>query len=243
MKKFLIAILAVALVAVIIMTIGKTDYEKAYKKTESLTAFEINMTTTVNMTEGNINRESVIEQVVSVENFNKSNMKYKVSAQSTSTDENGKNVGEVSEYIYYDEDYYLSLPGIKYKSFCGFDRAMTNIDDLVHSVSFPYDKMYNTEKYKEDGKVYYKYDVEYEDVSNHVKTALQSAINNYQGETFSVKETEAGAVVENGLVTEKSLWVVYESNSGIKISLKVVSSLEKTSCSVETPDISKYVSM
>ncbi|MGM9551091.1 MAG: hypothetical protein ACI3XA_02435 [Clostridia bacterium] len=248
MKKRIISVALILIIAVmaieVVSNFRTLDYEKAYEKTEKMDSFEAVMSTIVTITEGSDTKQSVIDQTIKVKNRNKKNMIYSVYAKSTSTDSTTSEVVEdVSEYIYYKDNYYIAMPGVKYKSYCGYDAAKSNINNLVNAVTFPYEKMYNVRKYKEKGKMHYEYDVEYSDVSNHVLSALQSAVSGFEGVNFKVSEVIAEAAVDKKYVTERSLWVVYESDEGIEISLEITVQIKNTKVKLDAPDESKYAAL
>lgn len=235
------AVMAVVLVFFAVNSIVGADYEKASKKTSALKSYETAITTIVTVSDGEHVKTSFIDQMVSVYNKGKKDMRYKVETKATSTDvSSGKVAEENNSYVYYDGSYYYDYPGVKYKSAATPETAKSNIENLVNVITFPLDKMYDITEEKENGETVYSYVVDYADVSAYVAATLQSATSLLEGVSLSIADVSAEATVKKGYVTERGLYVVYEGAEGEYISLEMNTKLNNTDAEVPVPDKTKY---
>jgi hypothetical protein len=238
LKKTILILTAVLTVPV--LSSCSNSYEKAYKKTEALSSYETEITTTVTLNDDEETKTTDVVQHVSVYNEGKKNMRYRVKTTSSSINENGDSEAETeSEYTYYNGKYYISMPGVKYTSQIDIDGAVKNIENLTDIISLPYDKMYNVEESKKDGKTVYKYDVEGEDISDYILSLLQSAADSIGDKTFKATSISATATVESSYVTERTFTADYAAD-GALFTVEVKMSLTSESADVEIPNVSEY---
>lgn len=238
MKKKIVSLLCVLVSAVLLTSCGY-DYEKAYGKTEKLASYETEITTIVTL-KGESLMQTEVVQTAQVYRKGSDDMRYRVATESFSVDENGRCEAESSsEYTYYDGNYYISMPGVKYYSPIDFDNALKNITDLTGLITFPYDKMYNVEKEKSKNGMVYDFDVEGEDLSEHVLSLLQSAADTFGEELFKPENIKASATEKGGYVTNRSFSAEYSAD-GKEFTVEIYTKLVKKRTRVAVPDKEKY---
>lgn len=219
------------------------DYERAYDKTRALSSYEMEINSIVTVNAWGSFRQTAVQQNIEVYKIGEDAMRYAVRTKSKSVDGDGNTEAESdSEYIYCDGDYYISMPGVKYISKTDFDSALKNINDLTNIISLPYEKMYNPESEKRDGKMVYRYDVEGEDISEHILSLMQSAADSVEGASFKAEDISAEATVKGGYVTERAFTANYASEEA-SFSIEVYTNLTNKRSRVNKPDASKYASV
>lgn len=217
------AVIVMIVVGVMIFVLsGEAGYAKAYKNTEKLENYTMEISTIVTIKDNSGTKQSAIDQTVKVKNKGKKNMTYQVYTMSTSTDVAASDVvTEENSYIYKNEKYYYTYPGVKYKSPTSYEMGLASIENLTNVISFPEEKMYNT--VKEDGE--YMFEVEASDVSDYINTMISFAANQFDNVTFKHDGVMAAACVEGKYITERSFVVSYEGESGESITLEIYTNL------------------
>lgn len=237
----------ILIVGVFVMTVALSscgyNYEKAYEKTEALSSYEMEVSTIVTVNTPDSVKQTEVTQTIEVYKEGDAKMRYMVKTESASINEDGHREAEsVSEYTYYDGKYYISMPGVKYASGTDFDSALKNITDLTGLISLPYEKMYNVDSCKVDGKMVYSYDVDGEDISEHVLSLLQSAADSVGEVGFAAKNISASASVKGGYVTDRAFEANYEAED-ISFTVEIYTKLVNKRARVNVPDASKYASI
>ena len=214
------------------------QYQKAYKKTQALDTYELYICTSALLNDGVNTLETVITQNVQAYHVGKNDMRYKVTTESVSYDANGNEEAQTySDYIYYDGNYYFSMPGVKYNSPADFDSALATIMDLTDIISLPEDKMYNLSEYEGS----YSYQIEGEDISDYVMSLLQSTANSAGEVPFGADNVSGTAHIEDGYVTGRTLTAHYTSRQGMEwFEINVETELVSKDANVEIPDKSQY---
>lgn len=242
MKKTSILLIATAFV-LMLSACAKVDYDKANEKTADMTDYRMTISTIVTIEDATDIRQSAINQNVSVNNKGKSDMIYSVQTSATSTDVTaGKVVTEENSYIFYNNSYYYTYPGVRYKSATAFDMALANIENLSNVITFSEDEMINPERESADGGNVATFLVNYEDTSAFVKAILENAAANFDGVTFSPEDIGASCTVKDGAVTARELYICYAAATGERITVEIYVDYESAEA-VEVPDESKYVNI
>lgn len=242
-NKILIAAGAIVIIALAVLALGMikgSDYSSAYERTKNLKNYTMNISTVVNLeNNGNI-KQTVIDQTVRVKNKGSDKMIYQVETLSTSTDAaTGKVVSEENSYIYKNEKYYYSYPGVKYFGTAEKDKALSNVENISDVISFPYDKMYNVTE--DDGE--YSFQVENADISQHVNAMIDFAVGQFENVNFTFDGINVTATVKDKYITDRSFLLNYTSGEGQKITIEVYTTLLDKNPAIEDVDESKYVNM
>lgn len=236
----LVAVVAVVIVILTMCTGSSADYKKAYEKTNKLASYEMGVSTIITVSDGE-EKQIAIDQNIKVQNKNALDMIYEIKTVSTSTSvTNGNVVTEESSYIYNNEKYYYTLPGIKYSNITTRELAESNIDNSSNIISFADEIVKRGSSEKTDEGVVYYYTVDYRDASAYVKAVQEQAIGIVGEGVFTTTEATGSALVKDGYVTERALYIECENEFGDSIILEFATSLIDTEASVEKPDDSKY---
>lgn len=234
MKKFK---LISALLAVLML------FSACNKAEDEMTDYVMNISTFITIDGGDDTKQSAIEQTVRVNNKGSEDMLYEVKTTATSTDVlTGKVVSEENSYIYYDNNYYYTYPGVRYKSPADYKLALENIENLTRVITFSENDMVNAEWTEVNGEEKVSYQVEYEDVSPFVKGVLENAAATFEGVSFSMTELSASATFKGDVATSRDMFICYEGNSGETISVEIYTSYGEAEV-LEVPDESKYVNI
>ena len=215
------------------------QYGKAYKKTEALDTYELFIYTSAVLNDGRNTKETVITQNVEAYHVGKKDMRYKVTTESVSYDAAGNEEAQtLTDYIYYDGNFYFTMPGVKYYSPAeNYDSALATIEDLTDIISLPEDKMYNLSEYEGS----YSYQIEGEDISDYVMSLLQYTANSAGEIPFAADNVSGTAYVEDGYVKGRTLTAHYTSRQGLEwFEINVETELVSTDADVEIPDKSQY---
>lgn len=244
MKKKMIAccLIACLIVAGLVYISARNNrLDVVIKRTERLDSFEMGISTIVNLSDENIMRQSVLDQVLTVKKRSGANMHYKVETTATiSNGENGDVTVEENSYIYYKNNYYHSYPGVNYYGATNKESAENNLNNIKNIISFPYEKMYDIEKVDDN---VYSYKVDWKDASALLKATLQAAVNQFENSSFEMSDVSATIKVADGYVAEQSFFISYVGNNGEEIRMEIYTSLLDNEASVEVPDKNKYVSI
>ena len=143
-KGLIISVFSILLVGVVLFLIfsGSTGYKEAYENTDKLKSYTMEISTIATMTDSEGTKQSVVDQVVKVQNKGKNSMIYSVESKANSYDSlSGETVNEENGYIYCNGFYYYDYPGVKYKGPADFEAANLNITNLSRVISFPFEKI------------------------------------------------------------------------------------------------------
>lgn len=246
MKK--IGLIFIVLAVIVILAIrfmgGGADYDKANEEAKSLKSYRETISTVVTIEDNGNVRQSAVDQIVDVANKGKKSMIYNVATTATSTDmATGEVKTEENSYMFYNNNYYYSYPGVRYKSPVAHDMALSNINNLTDVITFSSDEMINTYTEEADGDTVFYYQVNYENVSAFVKGVLENAIASFEGVNFSPVDMNASATVREGAVCARDLYVEYASQSGQKVTVEIYTELTGDVPEIEKPDESKYLNI
>ncbi len=208
-------------------------YEKAYNKTNGLSDYTMSIVTNVTVTDGEKEETQSTVQLLEKGKADDGEEIYKVNTDEYSPDGTSSESG----YTYYNGNYYISMPGIKYYLPTDGETAKKTVDDLTNIIAFPYDKMYNVSE--KGGE--YSYQVEGADVSQYVWSLLQTAADSFGEETFKAENISGKAVLEDGYVKVRSFEAVYTSSDGSKsFRVDIDTTLTDTSATPEKPKAEEY---
>ncbi len=208
-------------------------YEKAYSKTQELNDYTMNIVTNVTVSDGEKEETQSTVQLLEKGKTDDGEEIFAVSTDEYSPDGTASESG----YTYYNGNYYISMPGIKYYLPTDVEAARKSIDDLTNIIALPYGKMYNA--IEKDGE--YTYQVEGSDVSQYVWSLLQTAADSFGEETFKAENISGKAVVEDGYVKVRSFEAVYRSPDGSKsFQVDIDTTLTDTSAKPEKPKADEY---
>ncbi len=244
MKKLLLFAAAIgAVICIVIAGVNMLsyDYERADKKTRALESCSMNISTIVSIKRGAEEFESIIDQNLLVENKGRKDMRYEVVTNVTGTESTGKRTSEESRYLYSDGMYYYTYPNnLKYKSSAEHDAAEVNIEKLMNVISFDFDKMYNLVETETEEGIVYEYGVDFADVSEHVKTMLQNALEVFEAGDFKMKSVGASATIAGEHVIKREFSLSYENEAGDGLTMDIYTELVSTKAKVEKPNEDEF---
>lgn len=242
-KKIIIAVFSCVIIGAVLFFVfnNGSSYKKAYENTKNLKNYTMNISTTVTVTDGAEMKQSCIDQVLKVENKGDTDMIYSVESSAGTGDETAQK--EENSYIYYNNAYYYSYPGVKYKGPTERLLATENIEKLSSVILFEEDKIAPYSAETNGDETFYTYQVSYDDVSDFVKAMLESAVNSFEGEKFSLSAMTAGSTEEKGFITAGEFYVEYRAESGNSIIIEIYTDLTDETAEIEKPDESKYANI
>ncbi len=238
-KLLIVAIVAVIVIVTFIKLFSDTGYSAAYKNTENLKNYTMNISTIITVNDKEGSKQSAIDKVVKVNNKGKDNMVYTVETTSTTTDFDGKVITEESFYAYKEGKYYNSLPGVNFKSPIDKASALKNLQGEVGIISVPYEKMVDCRK--ENGE--YVFEISQKDASERVNALISSASGQFENTNLSKDALEVTAKVKGKYITNRSFFLSYANNEGQNFVVEIYVDLEKTSADIAEIDDNKYVSI
>lgn len=244
MKKINLKLAAVvAVVIAILIIIGVVvknmpeNYSAAYEKTNALESYNVSISTIVSIKDGEGEKQSCIDQTLRVENKGKKNMRYEVTTDATSTDMvTGQITSQTNTYLYNNEKYYYTYPGVRYKSPTGLDAATDNIKNLTNVIAFSPEQMKNVKTSNTKDGTVYEYGVDFAATSAYIKSTIENAIYLFEDGNFKLDTVGAAAVVSDGYVTEREFYVTYVAEGGKSVTVEVYTSLVNTHETVAPPD-------
>ncbi len=215
----------------------------ACQSSESMKAYTMTISTFITI-EGNAGmKQSAIEQTVRVNGRGEDNMIYDVKTASTSTDvQTGEIVSEENSYMFYNNSYYYTYPGVRYKSATEYDMALANIENLTNVITFSEREMLNAEWTENDDSKTVEYQVNYADTSPYVKGVLENAAATFDGLEFSPAGMSASTTYLNNTAVSRELFIGYEAMTGESISVEIYVDYKDAEV-LEKPDESKYVNI
>ncbi|MBQ6794701.1 MAG: hypothetical protein IJO83_00990 [Clostridia bacterium] len=229
--------LMIALLAVLML------FTACNKAEDEMTDYVMNISTFITIDGGGDTKQSAIEQTLKVNNKGSEDMLYLVETTATSTDMlSGKVVSEENSYIYYDNTYYYTYPGVRYKSPADYKLALDNIENLTRVITFSEKEMVNAEWTESGEEKRVDYQVEYEDASPFVKGILENAAATFDGVKFSMTELSASATFKEDEATSREMFICYDGDNGETISVEIYTSYGEAEV-LEAPDESKYVNI
>lgn len=242
MKKKNLILIVFALV-LMLSACRNSDYDAANKKTQSMTDYTMKISTIITIEDNENIKQSIINQVLRVNAKGEAGMLYDVKTTATSTDMlTGEAVSEENSYMFYENSYYYTYPGVRYKSAAEYDMALSNIENLTDVISFSENKMLNVEWEEGDGESVINYQVNYADASPFVKSVLENAIATFEGLEFSPKDMSASARLKDNAVTGRELYICYEAMTGERVTIEIYTEYDNAE-TIEKPDESKYVNI
>ncbi|MBQ3110933.1 MAG: hypothetical protein IJC69_07315 [Clostridia bacterium] len=218
------------------------DYDKANEITKGFKSYAMTIDTILTLDGKDGKKQNAMTQKIELDDSI-----YKVSTEVTTTDvTNGAVSMQENSYMYHLNNYYYDYPGVKYKSPITKAEAMANLTNLANIISFDYSQMADlTKEYDDKNKcVTFHFTIGYEDVSEHVKTLLQSAAQTFKGVNFKPVDIFASATVNDAkIVTERDLYIEYEGDGGESIVIEIYTSLAESSPHLTAPNDSEYVNI
>ncbi len=208
-----------------------------------LTDYSMTISTFVTLEGKEDVKQSAIEQTVRVNSRGEEDMLYDVKTVATSTDmTTGDIVSEENSYMFYNDCYYYTYPGVRYKSPTKYDMALENIENLTDVITFEERDMLNAEWTESDEGERVEYQVDYKDTSPFVRGVLENAAATFDGLEFSPKDMSAAAIYEEDKVVARELFVCYEAMTGERIAVEIYVDYKNAEI-LEKPDEDKYVNI
>lgn len=213
------------------------------RNTYDMTDYSMTISTFVTLESGEDIKQSTIEQSVRVNSRGEDDMLYDVKTVATSTDAaTGDVVSEENSYMFYDDCYYYTYPGVRYKSPTKYDMALENIENLTDVITFDERDMLNVEWVESDEGKRVEYQVDYKDTSPFVRGVLENAAATFDGLEFSPKDMSAAVIYDDGKAIARELFVCYEAMTGEKIAVEIYVDYKEAEV-LEKPDEGKYVNI
>lgn len=237
-----IKLFAVVLTLVLALQ-GCASYDSINEKNGKMRDYTMAISTIVTMESAMGTKQSAVDQQVVVNNKGRKNMIYSVHTTATSTDsEKDEVVSEENSYLFFDECYYYSYPGVRYKNRTDYDLALANIENLTNVISFSEEEMIDVQLEESEKGEIRNFMVDYEDTSPFVKGVLENAAATFNGVKFSPTDVSASVTIDYNEIIARSFYISYEAATGESITVEIYVNYDEAK-ELDEPDEDDYVNI